>query len=322
MPKVSVVIPAYNVEGCLDRCMNSVVRQSFEDVELLLVDDGSTDGTSAMCDAWGRRDERVRVIHKSNGGLSSARNAALSLATGTYVMFVDSDDWLTEHAVELAVGKAEATGADLVCFDFLPSDGLKDLPRALAAPQPFPSIGESDGAGCLAQLYAGHIGNFVWSFLYRRALFDDPGNLFPEDVRFLEDVWFTNNILRAVSKVSYLNAALYRYYQAAGGTLTTARSPERAEAAYELLTSLEQAGPVTKELYPDYINYLIDLYFFIDQIGDKGNDPASRIIVNKIRRHISGLVNELGFSHLRAENMAKAALLRLRLYDLVMRIKR
>ena len=92
--KLSVIVPVYQVEATLDRCVASIVGQTFSDLEVILVDDGSSDRSPQLCDEWAAKDSRVRVIHKTNGGLSDARNAGLDVATGDFVTFVDSDDYL------------------------------------------------------------------------------------------------------------------------------------------------------------------------------------------------------------------------------------
>ena len=94
MPLLSVIVPVYKVEAYLDECVESILNQTYTDLELILVDDGSPDRSGEMCDAWAERDSRVRVIHKPNGGVCSARNAGLDAARGEYAAFVDSDDWL------------------------------------------------------------------------------------------------------------------------------------------------------------------------------------------------------------------------------------
>ena len=99
-PLVSIIIPVYKVEKFLDECVKSVVAQTYRNLEILLVDDGSPDDCPAMCDAWATRDPRVRVIHKSNGGLSDARNAGIAQATGSYIYFADSDDAVAPTLVE------------------------------------------------------------------------------------------------------------------------------------------------------------------------------------------------------------------------------
>ena len=100
MPKISVIVPVYKVEHYLDRCVASILKQTFVDFELILVDDGSPDRCPQMCDEWAKKDTRIQVIHKENGGLSSARNAGLDIMQGEYVSFVDSDDWLEPDALE------------------------------------------------------------------------------------------------------------------------------------------------------------------------------------------------------------------------------
>ena len=99
-PKVSIVVPVYNVERYLDRCVESLTSQTLSDIEIILVDDGSPDSCPAMCDDYARRDNRITVVHKVNGGLSSARNEGLKYISGEYFMFVDSDDWIDPGTCE------------------------------------------------------------------------------------------------------------------------------------------------------------------------------------------------------------------------------
>lgn len=113
-PLLSVVVPVYNVQAYLDKCVSSILSQSFTDFELILVDDGSTDDSGKMCEAYAKRDERVRVVHKENGGLVSARKAGLSTASGKYLGIVDSDDWIEPDMYEDMVTAAEEDGLDMV----------------------------------------------------------------------------------------------------------------------------------------------------------------------------------------------------------------
>mgnify|MGYP002678541719 CR=1 FL=1 len=118
-PFLSIVVPAYNVEEYLPQCVDSILRQTFTDFELLLVDDGSKDSTGKVCDEYAGKDRRIRVIHKENAGLVSARKAGLSKALGTYVAYVDGDDWIAECMMEKLCGQASDTGADIVISDFV-----------------------------------------------------------------------------------------------------------------------------------------------------------------------------------------------------------
>ena len=129
MPQVSVIVPVYKAERYLQRCVDSLVRQTLRDIEIILVDDGSPDGCPALCDQLASEDSRIRVVHKENGGLSSARNAGLCVATGKYVGFVDSDDDVELDMYEKLVQKAEQYAADFVMCDYrrILSDGATSL---------------------------------------------------------------------------------------------------------------------------------------------------------------------------------------------------
>ena len=109
-PAVSIIVPVYNAERTIGRCIESILNQEYTDFELLLVNDGSTDASGSLCDGYAAKDARIRVIHKKNGGVSAARNTALDLAQGTYLQFLDSDDWLTPDATSWC-GQQRTPGA-------------------------------------------------------------------------------------------------------------------------------------------------------------------------------------------------------------------
>lgn len=112
-PLISVIVPVYKVEAYLDRCVQSIVDQTYKNLEIILVDDGSPDNCPAMCDAWAEKDSRIMVIHKENGGLSDARNAGIDIATGELIGFVDSDDWISPDMYQLLYGRLEADNSDI-----------------------------------------------------------------------------------------------------------------------------------------------------------------------------------------------------------------
>ena len=118
-PLVSIIVPVYNVKPYLNRCVDSLLGQSYQNMELLLVDDGSTDGSETLCDEYAAQDARVRVLHKKNGGLSDARNAGVDAAKGEYLSFVDGDDWVSPYYIENLYRALEQAGADFSasCFE-------------------------------------------------------------------------------------------------------------------------------------------------------------------------------------------------------------
>lgn len=116
---ISVIVPSYNVELYLERCVQSLVSQTYTDLEIILVDDGSTDGTGELCDKLARRDHRIKVIHKENGGLSDARNAGIKIATGEYYSFIDGDDFIEADTYECMISEMADPAVSIVAGDFL-----------------------------------------------------------------------------------------------------------------------------------------------------------------------------------------------------------
>ena len=127
---ISVIVPVYNILDCLERCVNSICAQTWKNLEILLVDDGSTDGTGKLCDLLAEKDDRIRVFHKPNGGSSSARNLGISMAKGKWIGFVDSDDWIEPDMYEKMMALMEKYGVRLVCagrWDVSSETGEKTL---------------------------------------------------------------------------------------------------------------------------------------------------------------------------------------------------
>ena len=116
--KISIIVPIYNVELYLERCVESIINQTYKNLEIILVDDGSPDNCFAICDKYEKLDSRVKVIHKENGGLSDARNAGLDIAEGEFIVFVDSDDWLEQNALELLYEHVKGFNSDITMFKF------------------------------------------------------------------------------------------------------------------------------------------------------------------------------------------------------------
>ena len=125
--KISVIVPIYNVEPYLHRCVDSLLLQTYQDFELILIDDGSTDNCGMICDEYAALDDRIRVIHKLNGGLSDARNVGLEIATGEYIAFVDSDDWVARDYLECLFVTLCETGADICECNLIKTTGEKNI---------------------------------------------------------------------------------------------------------------------------------------------------------------------------------------------------
>lgn len=210
--KLSVIIPVYRVEATLDRCIESVVGQTFDDMEIILVDDGSPDRCPALCDAWGERDSRIRVIHKANGGLSDARNAALDVAQGEYVTFVDSDDFLDRSTYTSVMAKTAEN--DITEFGFYRFYGSPWQKEILFSDQTF-STPRDYWLRCLAYEHC-----YAWNKIYRRSLFD--GVRFPVGLVF-EDVFTLPLLLARARHIATVANGLYYYCHNAQGITATAQ---------------------------------------------------------------------------------------------------
>lgn len=226
MPLVSIVVPVYKVEKYLDRCVKSLVNQTLKDIEIILVDDGSPDRCPELCDEFSRMDRRIRVVHKKNGGLSSARNAGMAVARGKYIGFVDSDDDV-EPDMYLQMSKtAEQEQVDFVMADYarIPEQGepyLKSLDidagkydKKKIIKDIYPSLimGENIDYGPLLS---------VWHCLYRLEFLRRNSLLFDEDILWSEDNIFSAEMGYCVNSFYYMKGhGLYHYYQNPG-TITT-----------------------------------------------------------------------------------------------------
>ena len=213
---ISIIIPVYNVINYLDRCVESVLQQSYADLEVILVDDGSTDGSEKKCDRWAEKDARVKVIHKENGGVSEARNAGLDAATGEYLGFVDSDDYLAADMYEKLYLALKESIADVSICNFLFVDD-RGTPlaeeRNLGLPIQNEVISGLDVLQKMHTLNRGIFYVFSWNKLYRRQLFSDIR--FPAG-KLSEDSVVALRLLENCERVACITDVGYFYVQRTG----------------------------------------------------------------------------------------------------------
>ncbi len=220
--RITVIIPAYNIEAYLGKCLEGVLAQTCRELEIILVDDGSTDGTGAVCDAFAARDERIRVIHQSNGGLSRARNAALETANGDWIAFVDGDDLIPPEACEKLLSCGEKTGADLVIGQRIKFTG--NSPAPAPAEKKEPELLKAEEA--LLRIFYRRLPCYAWGKLYRRRLFD---NLrFPEGMIF-EDTWLVPDLVSRAEKIAVIPDVVYLYRQTENSIVHAGFSPRKMD---------------------------------------------------------------------------------------------
>lgn len=218
MTLVSVIIPTYNIKNELPRCLDSLIAQTYTELEIIVVNDGSTDGTDKVCDEYAKLDERICIVHKENGGVSSARNAALKVAHGEYVACVDGDDYVEPDMIETMVSAALKYEAPLACCGYhqhgkgaehkVYSKKVTCLDRAEAL---LAYVTDDERT---------RIYNSVWSKLFKRELLE--GMVFPEG-RESEDIFYTTWALINAEKVAHVDRALYHYVLDRDGSIMNSK---------------------------------------------------------------------------------------------------
>jgi glycosyltransferase involved in cell wall biosynthesis len=208
--KVSVIVPIYKVESYLKRCIESILKQTYKQLEIILVDDGSPDSCGDIAEQYAKEDSRIKVLHKENGGLSDARNFGMKYVNGEYVIFVDSDDWLAPNLVEKLIKAMIKYQADLVqtAFYYAHDDYLQFDNRVYNVEE---SPAVFDNQTLMKELVVNEkVKNFAWGKIYRTSLIKDIP--FKKGVLF-EDVFWAHKVMMRVNKFVLLNEPLYFYYQ-------------------------------------------------------------------------------------------------------------
>ena len=208
-PAISILVPVYNVEPYLSRCIDSVLSQDFQDWEMILVDDGSPDNCPRICDEYAKKDFRIKVLHKNNEGLPAARKSGFELSKGEYIIHLDSDDYLLPNALSALYNKAKLGGYDIVkgCNRRFLNDEIYDIEK--------PNLCETEIHGSenyLKALIRHDIKPYIWGGIYKRELFYDCEYCFTSDVSICED-WITNQaIWHKVNKYIVISKVVCAYF--------------------------------------------------------------------------------------------------------------
>lgn len=214
-PLISIIIPVYNVKDYLDTCLNSVINQTYKELEIIIINDGSTDGSDLICDAYAKKDSRIKLIHQSNAGPSASRNRGLQVATGEYINFVDSDDYIDSDTIEFLYERISQTKSNIVACDFY--DTRKHTSKS--------EVIIYDSSKASKALYSKETPKFiiadlnaVWAKLYQRDLFNKIR--FPEGV-LCEDMIVSANIYSKIEKMTLYVCPKYHYIQRQSSTMHT-----------------------------------------------------------------------------------------------------
>lgn len=291
-PKISVLVPVYNVEKTLDRCMESILNQTFKDFEIIMVDDGSTDSSGAICDKYAEKYDFISVIHKNNEGLGPTRDAGVLAAKGEYVYHCDSDDWLKEDLLEKSYNAISENDADVVIFGYDMYD-KKDLSKLFGSVSI--DSGVYIGKDEVRRLFVKHYHNaFIvltaWNRLYKRSFLIDNELFFPS-LRRCQDMAYSLLLFDKIEKLVCINENLYCYVIEPG--TFKGRSYEEMKGIYYTIYELvhkqyEQWGFLDEEQESKLIGrYCEDLatysaYAFAVKYHDKWKECADMLLSDEI----------------------------------------
>lgn len=270
---VTIIIPVYNILSFLDKCLDSVCKQTYKELEIILVDDGSTDGSAIACDQWSSTDNRIKVYHKKNGGLSDARNYGLSKATGSYIIYLDGDDWIAINAVEKLVHTAQEYHAD-----FIQAGYYYAYENYLLVYNEPTNIIEYNKENALKELISnGRIKNFAWGSLIKRELALQVPFV---KGRYFEDSFWKYQMIELSNKFIYVATPLFYYRQ----------RPQSISGGFtlkniDLLIGIEERLQFIHKNYPKLFNQALSYYWksafdFMRMAKQSNNENTKRIYKN------------------------------------------
>jgi len=272
---VSIIIPIYNSEEFLDKCIQSAINQSYKNIEIVLVNDGSTDSSKSICDSYASKDNRIKVIHKNNGGLVSSRKAGLKVSTGEYILYIDGDDWIEPELVQHYMNQVFEFNADVVISSHIVNlEGREDiLPNSLP-----PGVYNKDQLNSIVYPKMLHTGKFSqfgifsysWGKLYKKEiLFENQLNV-DESITIGEDALCLYPTLLDTNKLVILKQPYYHYRQRANSLIKTLRTIDilKMQKVYDDLKNVFSNKKVLDIMLPQLQHYLLSLLI----INTKGPD--------------------------------------------------
>ncbi|MGN1328891.1 MAG: glycosyltransferase family 2 protein [Eubacterium sp.] len=278
---ISIIVPIYKVESFIHQCVDSIIAQTYKNIEIILVDDGSPDDCPAICDKYAKNDSRVKVIHKDNGGLISARKAGLKVSEGEYVCFVDGDDWIESDMYENVAKAIEETNADCIITQFLYSYPDKEQKSDYKLNKSLYKRDEIEKEIFPTMLFDNQYYRFgifpnCWTKVFKRELLEKHLMDTDDRIRMGEDIAFTYPCLMECQTISFVDKALY-HYRINPKSMTKAYDPILHEIIYlpyyTLVKKSEKLGIDLSAQLPYYLLYLVN---FVIRNEANANNPKSK----------------------------------------------
>lgn len=282
-PLISIIVPIYKVELYIKKCIESILNQNYRNIEIILVDDGSPDNCGAICDEYAEKDDRITVLHKENGGQSSARNAGLDIASGDYIGFVDSDDWIEPEMFESLINLAELKGADIVQCGFRSVLDDESINRVYNDEDADFNNNEKVLSAYFNQK---KINDVLWNKLYKRNLFDDLRMI---EGRLYEDTIIISELLLRTNIFVNIKNTYYNYLRRESSTIGAPFSPKKLDAIFAgeyVLELCEKKAP--KYVGNAHLQLCLNCFYIYNDLKIHKNDKWVSIeneIINKFKYH-------------------------------------
>lgn len=288
-PLISVIVPIYNVEKYLDKCIMSIVSQTYKNLEIILVDDGSLDNCPSICDKWKNLDNRIIVVHKENGGLSDARNKGLDMATGEYISFIDSDDFISKYFIEVLYKNLINTRSDLIqCSHLKVNSDYLNKEKLISTDLHIMVFNTKNALESLIE--EKNLNQIVWNKLYKKELLQEMR--FEYD-KLNEDDFFSYQIFAKCDKIAYIDLPLYYYFMRNESIMGKQYSIKRLDGLearfirYKFLKkNYYELGPLAKK---NLIFFIIYCYQMVLTINDKKEKKQAEKIT---RDYFKKIIND------------------------------
>lgn len=271
-PKISVIVPIYNSERNLSRCIESIINQTYKEIELILINDGSRDRSGQICDLYAEKDDRIIVVHKNNSGVSDTRNEGIKLSSGKYLQFVDSDDYLDENMIEILLNVVQHGDPDMVICGYKIIDNRTGNYVLTDYLQDEMNFGFERFLAIYADLYLKNYLNSPWNKMYKASLIEKEKILFEPKLDLGEDLIFNLEVIKKCDKFSFIYSCPYNYVEYNHETL----SAKYRENLYEIIKSLFKQ---VIELYTDVDNYAAEI--------NKMQQAYTRTLLTNVVLHIA-----------------------------------
>lgn len=275
---ISVIVPVYNVAQYLPQCLDSILNQDHRSLEVIVIDDGSTDGSGAICDEYARRDSRVRVIHQKNGGAAAAKNAGLRLATGEFLSFVDSDDFLEPDVYGYMLGVLKSHNADAAQFNF------RDVYKSHSEDQVlWQGEGVMDSKEYLLRFPKDWTCALLWNKLYRREIYE---GVFFEEGHKIDDEYFTYRGFLKECRIVFDDRIIYNYRKRASSVMASPAAAERR--LLDCLDAIEKRREAVSQVYPELRrefdeNYLDAIWYLS---GNSGSEETIALLKSRLKAYL------------------------------------